>query len=291
MKEEISVRQWQKQFKAGFYDSPDIHTQCGAGWYDWFYQDRALAGRLKKIAKVVMGVTNPFILDNFYIWFKNNAQVAGPLYDDVRFEPISGEAVTRIQASFILDHYTLWFENIKCLNRKAVYDCVRFQPLDTGREGLSFRLDFKNPDEPKKWALYTDRYGPAAPEYGCAGAFEMSRYINTMAHELELGVQPDFLLEKQAVATFLQERTGRAYTAVYREGDHLYSCYLDTPRNPMSKRFLAAYTPETLPPDIQGKGMEQIGNVFVFYSGAVDPVLSQRTAQTKRRYKRKEVER
>ncbi|WP_300448409.1 amidoligase family protein [uncultured Oscillibacter sp.] len=70
MKEEISVRQWQKQFKAGFYDSPDIHTQCGAGWYDWFCQDRALAGRLKKIAKVVMGVTNPFILDHYYIWFK-----------------------------------------------------------------------------------------------------------------------------------------------------------------------------------------------------------------------------
>lgn len=46
-----------------------------------------------------------------------------------------------------------------------------------------------------------------------------------------------------------------------------------------------------LPHNIQGKGMEQIGNVFVFYSGAVDPVLSQRTAQTKRRYKRKEVER
>ena len=86
-----SVRQWQERFKAGAFDSPDIHTQCGAGWYDWLCQDKALANRLKKIAKVVMGVTNPFILDNFYIWFKNNAQVAGPLYDDVRFEPISGE--------------------------------------------------------------------------------------------------------------------------------------------------------------------------------------------------------
>ena len=41
MREEISVRQWQEQFKAGFYDSPDIHTQCGAGWYDWFCQDKA----------------------------------------------------------------------------------------------------------------------------------------------------------------------------------------------------------------------------------------------------------
>ena len=86
-----SVRQWQERFKAGAFDSPDIHTQCGAGWYDWLCQDKALAGRLKKIAKVVMGVTNPFILDHYYIWFKNNALVSGPLYDDVRFEPLSGK--------------------------------------------------------------------------------------------------------------------------------------------------------------------------------------------------------
>ena len=90
-REEISVRQWQEQFKAGTFDSPDIHTQCGAGWYDWFCQDKALAGRLKKIAKVVMGITNPFILDHYYIWFKNNALVSVPLYDDVRFEPLSGK--------------------------------------------------------------------------------------------------------------------------------------------------------------------------------------------------------
>ncbi len=91
MREEISVRKWQEQFKAGFYDSPDIHTQCGAGWYDWFCQDKALAGRLKKIAKVVMGITSPFILDNYYVWFKNNALTTGQMYDDVRFEPLSGK--------------------------------------------------------------------------------------------------------------------------------------------------------------------------------------------------------
>lgn len=90
MDEHISVREWQEQFKAGAFDSTDLHTQCRAGWYDWFCQDKALAGRLKKIARVVMGVTDPFILDNYYVWFKNNALVSGPLYDDVRFEPLSG---------------------------------------------------------------------------------------------------------------------------------------------------------------------------------------------------------
>ncbi|MDE6455436.1 MAG: hypothetical protein K2L38_05950 [Dysosmobacter sp.] len=91
MREEISVRQWQERFKAGTFDSPYLHTQCEAGWYDWFCRDNALAGRLKKIGRVVMGVTSPFLLDNFYVWFKNNALTSGQMYDDVRFEPLSGE--------------------------------------------------------------------------------------------------------------------------------------------------------------------------------------------------------
>lgn len=88
--EHISVCQWQERFRAGAYESKDLKVQCAAGWYDWFCRDEALAGRLKKISRVVMGITDPYILDNYYVRFMNKCPVVGGLYDDVCFEPLSG---------------------------------------------------------------------------------------------------------------------------------------------------------------------------------------------------------
>ena len=220
-----SVRQWQEQFKAGFYDSPDIHTQCGAGWYDWFCQDRALAGRLKKIAKVVMGVTNPFILDNFYIWFKNNAQVAGPLYDDVRFEPISGE---RDGKYFLVT---------------LDYTAVRAKwALFSERYGIG---DLET-----------------LPEFVCDNVRDMIRYVNKLGAELEQGAPGPLVTEKKAVADYIASQPDlKGFTDLHRIDAHTYSVFLARENR---KEFIhATPTPAYAPPGFQAGQAVQINGFYV----------------------------
>ena len=83
---ETSLRQWQKNYKNGAYNNPGFQTMCKAGWYDWFCKDTSLKGKLDKMAKIIIQISDngKVDLDNSYVWFKNNCPLAYPLYDDFR---------------------------------------------------------------------------------------------------------------------------------------------------------------------------------------------------------------
>ena len=86
--EEINVKQWQENFGKGKYALPDFHTQCEAGWYDWFCNDSSLASKTKTMGKIISKITNPYILEKCYVWFKNCCPMCHPLYDTFRFSDL-----------------------------------------------------------------------------------------------------------------------------------------------------------------------------------------------------------
>ena len=248
MPNELSVRQWQEQFRAGAFNAQDRYTQCQAGWYDWFCRDEALAGRLKKIGRVVMGITDPFILDNYYVWFKNNCPLDGPLYDDVRFEPLSGE-----------------------------------------RDGKYFVISLDSPHERAKWVLVTERYGFYAPEFECRDIREMVKYINSIGPELQQGIQPAFIAEKDAVTAYARQCGEPEGIHIYRDGDHHYSY---TSRQDRKKRtVMAVASAEDAPPGFVAEQAAQINGLYVYCPEDVGKALPAPEKMADKSQKRKEPER
>lgn len=97
----LSVREWREAYASGKFGS-NVDGMCAAGWYDWFCSDSALPGRLEEFISLIKGITNDFILDNFYVWFKNNCPIVGPLYDDIRFEPLDEARLRGLEYLFVI---------------------------------------------------------------------------------------------------------------------------------------------------------------------------------------------
>jgi len=87
MRENITVRNFMRNYDRGEYDRDDVDTMIEAGWYDWFCKDKQLKKRLDalfpKVKEIVLSQKiNPHTM---YVFFKNNCPVIGSLYDDFRF--------------------------------------------------------------------------------------------------------------------------------------------------------------------------------------------------------------
>lgn len=100
MKDRISINEWINKFLSGDFDSQDVRVQIQAGWYDWFCKDSSLANKTKKMGNIVRQVKRggKVNLDDWYVWFKNNCPLNGPLYDDFRFASLeTGDVQFTIQ--------------------------------------------------------------------------------------------------------------------------------------------------------------------------------------------------
>lgn len=247
---QLTVRQWQENYRAGAYRSKEVDIQRAAGWWNWNCRDDALAGRLRLIAPVVMKLNEPFLLDHYRVWFVNEGK---------------------------------W--------RKAVYDSVRFEPLDGGSDDIKFfKVDLRSPEESDNWTLYTKRFGLHAPEFGCCHVHDMAKYISTMARELEQGVRPPFLDEKAAAVEYILFRdTALPSRALRREGEHSYS-FLDQDDGRRKTVHVAASL-EDAPPGFQAEGAIQINGFYVSCPDDAQKTVEVPRPSKKRSHKKKEAER
>ena len=87
METKINLQAWIGSFILGDFDAIDVHTQIKAGWYDWFCKDSSLAKKTKRMGNIIKNLREGGKVDfkSWYVWFKNNCPLNGPLYDDFRF--------------------------------------------------------------------------------------------------------------------------------------------------------------------------------------------------------------
>ena len=102
MMDRMPLHRWIDEFLEGNFDSSDVKTQIRAGWYDWFCKDSSLVKKTAKMGNIIKqlregGKVN---LSDWYVWFKNNCPLNGPLYDDFRFASLeTGDVMFTIQIS------------------------------------------------------------------------------------------------------------------------------------------------------------------------------------------------
>lgn len=115
---ETNVKQWIEDFENDLFESNDFKTQCKAGWYDWFCKTSSLRNKTYRMGRIIKQIKKggKVDLENWYVWFKNNCPMNGPLYDDFRFARLeNGDVMFTIQINCCWNkhRYTVWGRRIK----------------------------------------------------------------------------------------------------------------------------------------------------------------------------------
>lgn len=96
-KRNMTLREFCERYRRGDFKSKDRDVQVEAGWYRYCYcDDAAVLRRLKKIWKVLKGITDDFVLDSYYVRFHNCKSFKGSLYDTIEFFPIDEKRLEKL---------------------------------------------------------------------------------------------------------------------------------------------------------------------------------------------------
>ena len=89
----ISVRQWLEKFRACPRNPKDFAAQFESDWYDPFFSSGGeIPRRVSRFARLIEAITDPYILDHYFIWFmEHDMPFSGKPYDDIRSDLQSGD--------------------------------------------------------------------------------------------------------------------------------------------------------------------------------------------------------
>lgn len=109
----MKLKIWIERFKNDDFaklenERDDVRKQIEAGWFDWFCEDGELADKTESIGQIIVQLkpTGKVNFNDWYVWFKNNCPINGPLYDDFRFARLdNGEVQFTIQIKCCWNRY------------------------------------------------------------------------------------------------------------------------------------------------------------------------------------------
>lgn len=137
----MTLRVFKRRYEKGDFSKSNFSVQVEAGWFDWFCPTKELSDRLKKIWEILEKVTSDFILDNYYVWFKNNCPCEGPLYDSVSFTPLDETRRESMSFAVSIDCY---YEENKYTVHTARNHCQPEAGFDTVAGVADFINNWEN---------------------------------------------------------------------------------------------------------------------------------------------------
>ena len=78
-----TVKDWIRRYNNQEFNDNSFETQVEAGWYEWFCEQEELLSKLNKMAEIITGIKNEYILNHYEVKFYNRYPINYRLYDEI----------------------------------------------------------------------------------------------------------------------------------------------------------------------------------------------------------------